>query len=89
MKSPLAKARDKWLLSEDGRGCREGQTSGQYLQNRLKRAFIAGADFSAERIKELETYLIEFGDHKPGCLAIATNNKRDCRCGFTQAVMDK
>jgi len=38
-----------------------------------------------ERIEELETYLIEFGDHKSGCLAIATNNKRDCRCGFEQA----
>lgn len=47
MKSELAKARDKWLMSEDGRECCKGKTSGQYLQNRLERAFLAGA-------KELE-----------------------------------
>ena len=54
MKSPLAKARDKWLNSEDGKGCCKGTTAGQYLQNRLERAFLAGANFSEERIKELE-----------------------------------
>jgi len=48
--------------------------------------FFAMQKAKDERIEELEAYLIEFGDHKPGCLAIATNNKRDCRCGFTQAV---
>lgn len=135
MKSELAKARDKWFLSEDGKECCEGQTSGQYLHNRLVRAFLAGTNFSKERIQELEAecghksisinnlneriqeleaesslnldasakaytacgnyqkriqelkdYLIEFGDHKHGCLAIATNNKEYCNCGFTQAL---
>ena len=59
MKSALAKARDKWFASDDGKECCEGQTSGQYLQNRLERAFLAGANFSSERIKELEKVLRE------------------------------
>ena len=133
MKSPLAKARDKWLESDDGKECCKGNTSGQYLQNRLKKAFLAGAEFSTERIEELELaktigiqacdllkertkeleaeigeyaglkvhnqqverikelkdYLVEFGDHKCGCLAIATNNKEHCTCGFEQALKGK
>ena len=44
MKSELAKARDKWLNSEEGKKCCEGTTAGQYLQNRLELAFIAGWD---------------------------------------------
>ena len=44
MKSPLAKARDKWLLSEEGERCCQGSTKGQYLKNRLELAFIAGWD---------------------------------------------
>ena len=44
MKSELAKARDEWFESEDGKKCSEGQASGQYLNNRLERAFIAGWD---------------------------------------------
>lgn len=54
MKSNLAKARDKWLLSDNGKECCEGQTSGQYLQNRLEKAFIAGYNAVEEQIKELE-----------------------------------
>ncbi len=54
MKSPLAKARDKWFRSEDGKECREGTAAGQYLRNRLERAFLAGAKFSDKRIEELE-----------------------------------
>ena len=54
MKSALAKARDKWFESDDGKKCCEGQASGQYLRNRLGMAFLAGANFSSERIKELE-----------------------------------
>lgn len=42
-----------------------------------------------ERIKELKDYLVEFGDHKCGCLAIATNNKEHCTCGFEQALKGK
>lgn len=54
MKSELAKARDKWLASEDGRECCNGTATGQYLQNRLERAFLVGANFSSERIEKLE-----------------------------------
>jgi len=54
MKSELAKARDKWIIGDEGKSCCKGQASGQYLQNRLERAFLAGAKFSAERIEELE-----------------------------------
>lgn len=42
MKSQLAKARDKWLQSDEGEKCCKGSAAGQYLQNRLKAAFIAG-----------------------------------------------
>ena len=42
LRSPLAKARDKWMDSERGRKCAEGVTNGQYLRNRLEVAFIAG-----------------------------------------------
>lgn len=42
MKSELAKARDKWLQSDEGKKCCNGTPTGQYLQNRLEAAFIAG-----------------------------------------------
>lgn len=42
LRSPLARARDKWLASEKGKKCCEGNTQGQYLRNRLELAFIAG-----------------------------------------------
>ena len=44
MKSSLAKARDAWLKSKEGKTCCQGQASGQYLRNRLVEAFIAGWD---------------------------------------------
>ncbi len=59
MKSALAKARDKWLVSDDGKECCGGQPSGIYLKNRLERAFLAGANFSSGRIEELESVLRE------------------------------
>jgi hypothetical protein len=42
LRSPLAKERDAWLESKEGRGCLAGTPTGQYLQNRLERAFMAG-----------------------------------------------
>jgi len=51
-KSPLAKARDKWLFSEEGKRCLEGKTSGQYLENRLRLAFIAGWNACEKRSKK-------------------------------------
>ena len=44
MKSVLAKARDKWLVSDEGKKCCEDQASNQFLRNRLVSAFIAGWD---------------------------------------------
>lgn len=52
MKSDLAKARDKWLESEEGKKCCEGRPSGQYLQNRWERAFVAGWDACGKALKE-------------------------------------
>lgn len=49
----LAKARDKWFASKEGEKCCEGMTSGQYLQNRLESAFIAGWD-AREKHKQAE-----------------------------------
>lgn len=53
MKSDLAKARDKWLKSKVGKGCCRGTTTGQYLQNRLERAFIAGWDAYEKNQREV------------------------------------
>jgi len=43
LRSPLAKARDDWFDSHQGKQCCAGITSGQYLRNRLEIAFLAGA----------------------------------------------
>ena len=37
-----------------------------------------------QRIKEFEDYLIEFGQHKPLCIANIT--REHCNCGFKQAL---
>jgi hypothetical protein len=50
MRSPLAKARDEWFESDEGERCRAGITSGQYLQNRLESAFLAGANWAAQHL---------------------------------------
>lgn len=42
IRNPLAKARDDWMFSEEGKQCACGTTSGQYLRNRLEAAFVAG-----------------------------------------------
>lgn len=34
-----------WLASEEGKSCASGEATGQYLENRLHRAFTAGADY--------------------------------------------
>lgn len=98
MRSPLAKARDKWLLSEDGKECCHGTATGQYLQNRLERAFIAGYSVVAElRIKELEVALGEatielakkYATHKDNCAYIQGlrgSTIEKCDCGFEQAL---
>lgn len=42
MRNDVAKARDEWMLSNEGCRCLDGITSGRYLQNRLEAAFITG-----------------------------------------------
>lgn len=51
MKSKLAKARDRWLQSDEGEKCSTGQTHGQYLRNRIERAFIAGWEACEQALK--------------------------------------
>ena len=41
-KHPSAIALDEWIESEEGQTCSEGTTYGDYLRNRLYRAFMAG-----------------------------------------------
>lgn len=53
MKSGLAKVRDEWLKSKEGKECCEGTTKGQYLQNRLERAFIAGWEAYEKNQREI------------------------------------
>lgn len=58
----FAKAWKAWLKSEDGKGCSDGVTTGQYLENRLWRAFTAGwmaAEQVSDRVLELEKALSE------------------------------
>jgi len=52
MKSELAKARDKWLESDEGKGCSEGHAHGQFLRNRIELAFIAGWTACEEACKQ-------------------------------------
>ena len=44
MRSQLAKARDDFFSSEQGIVLRQGTTSGDFLWNRLEKAFIEGWD---------------------------------------------
>lgn len=50
-RSALAKARDEWFGSEEGKKVCEGTAEGQYLRNRLELAFLAGANMLDERGK--------------------------------------
>ena len=58
MRSALAKARDEWMASEEGMACakphdRLNKESGrQYLENRLKAAFLAGAKAAQDIVLE-------------------------------------
>lgn len=54
LRSPLAKARDEWLESPEGVKCRTGPAWGQYLENRLVLAFLAGVTAGSKRLQELE-----------------------------------
>ncbi len=67
-------------MSDDGKECCEGQTAGQYLRNRLERAFLAGANSSDEQIKELEAEIAKrpakplFGEVRSNILKAMDNS---------------
>jgi len=44
---------DKWLKSDEGRDCHKGIAAGEYLKNRLYRAFAAGYNAASERLRKL------------------------------------
>lgn len=47
-KSSYVIAIDRWFKSEEGKGCTEGRAEGQYLHNRLWKAFVAGMKAARE-----------------------------------------
>lgn len=54
LRSPLAKARDAWLESDEGKRCRDAAIlssphATQYLENRLVLAFLAGARWAESK----------------------------------------
>lgn len=42
LRTPIAKARDKWLASKDGLRAQEGIAQWIYLRNQLEAGFVAG-----------------------------------------------
>ena len=92
LRSPLAKARDEWFESEEGRRCCDGVTSGKYLRNRLESAFLAGAQahptpppasddvFYCERCG-LRAPECAGVDVCKGCGETMPTNGEDCPCG--------
>jgi hypothetical protein len=44
---------NRWIESAEGKRCRHGSAAGQYLENRLYLAFMAGANwkFDERRLK--------------------------------------
>jgi hypothetical protein len=51
LRSPEAKARDEWLLSNEGLRCCVGVPQGQYLVQRLVVAFQAGVKWGQRNPK--------------------------------------
>ena len=51
LRSPLAKARDFFFWTREGEELCAGKAEGQYLKNRLERAFIAGWNAHEKSIK--------------------------------------
>lgn len=48
----IAAARDKWFASAHGQRLVAGVAEGQYLQNRLELAFLAGIDAALEILEQ-------------------------------------
>lgn len=54
---PANEALDEWLRTSQGQSCAAGKAEGQYMQNRLYWAFMAGwnANESSRHVKERPT----------------------------------
>jgi hypothetical protein len=72
LRSPLARARDKWLASEEGKRCLDtgilwSPHQTQYLENRLVTAFLAGAKWAeGQRYDQALPRLPEAGAERKG-----------------------
>lgn len=61
LRTPIAIARDKWLLSEEGKRALDGSATGQYLENRLVLAFLAGWNAHGEASRPLVEAVLAIG----------------------------
>ncbi len=52
-RSPIAKARDHFMNSAEGRKICRGSAEGEYLENRIEAAFMAGLQAAKTLIEEL------------------------------------
>ncbi|MCK9558183.1 MAG: hypothetical protein M0R50_09115 [Candidatus Cloacimonetes bacterium] len=59
LRSSLAKTRDIWLESDEGRRCCEGTPTGVFLRNRIETAFLAGATTTEAEANEKLTKVKE------------------------------
>jgi hypothetical protein len=57
LRNNKAKARDEWLASPEGQGCTDGSAQGQYLKNRVERAFCSGWDAALNTKPEIPCLL--------------------------------
>jgi hypothetical protein len=49
LRSPVARMRDAWFETTEGKEACEGDASGQYLRNRLEMAYLSGYNDGAKR----------------------------------------
>jgi hypothetical protein len=56
LRNDLARARDDWMLSDEGTRMADGSARGKYLRNRLEAAFIAG--WNACEAREFDKFCI-------------------------------
>jgi hypothetical protein len=54
LRNDLAKARDGFLESDEGKKCCEGSAEGQFLKNRIEAAFLAGVNYMEKKKAESE-----------------------------------
>lgn len=66
MRIAIAKARDIWLESDEGKRCCDGAPVGLYLRNRIECAFLAGARIAEaqaeEKLAEVRASVVALAD---------------------------